>query len=73
MNSLMFLAELARETKSDILKSIPAIELMQMVFAAIYGVVKLRSLHHHIIGGRPVSNAVLTRDITLMFERMLRI
>jgi AcrR family transcriptional regulator len=73
MNSLMFLAELAQDTKSDILKSIPAIELMQMVFAAIYGIVKLRSLHRHVIGGRPVSNAALTRDITLMFERMLRI
>ena len=73
MDSLMFLAELARDTKSDILKSIPAIELMQMVFAAIYGIVKLRSLHRHVIGGRPVSNAALTRDITLMFERMLRI
>ena len=73
MNSLMLVAELARDTKSDILKSIPAIELMQMVFAAIYGIVKLRSLHRHVIGGRPVGKAALTRDITLMFERMLRI
>ena len=73
MDSLMFIAELARDTKSDILKSIPAIELVQMVFAAIYGIVKLRSLHRHVIGGRPVGKAALTRDITLMFERMLRI
>jgi AcrR family transcriptional regulator len=73
MESLMFVAELARDTRSDILKSIPAIELMQMVFAAIYGIVKLRSLHRHIIGGKPVSKAALTRDITLMFERTLHI
>jgi AcrR family transcriptional regulator len=73
MDSLMLVAELARDTKSDILSAIPAVELMQMVFAAIYGIVKLRSLHRHVIGGRPVSNAALTRDITLMFERMLRI
>ncbi len=73
MNSLTLVAELARDTKSDILRAIPAVELMQMVFAAIYGIVKLRSLHRHVIGARPVSNAALTRDITLMFERMLRI
>lgn len=73
MDSLMFIAELARDTKSDILKSIPAIELVQMVFAAIYGIVKLRSLHRHVIGGKPAGRAALTRDITLMFERMLRI
>ncbi len=73
MDSLMFIAELAKDTKSDILKSIPAIQLTQMVFAAIYGIAKLRSLHSHVLGGRPVSKAALTRDIVLMFERMLRI
>ncbi len=73
MDSLLFVANLARDTKSDILESIPAAELMQMVFAAVYGIVKLRSLHRHVIGGKPLSNAALTRDITLMFERMLRI
>jgi AcrR family transcriptional regulator len=73
MESLMLVADLARDTKSDILRSIPAVELMQMVFAAIYGIVKLRSLHRHVIRARPVSNAALTRDITRMFERMLRI
>lgn len=73
MDSMMLIAELAKNTKSDILKSIPAIQLMQMVFAAIYGIVKLKSLHGHIVGGRPVSKAALTRDIVLMFERMLRI
>jgi hypothetical protein len=73
MDSLLFVADLAKDTKSDILGSISAIELMQMVFAAIYGIVKLRSLHRHVIGGKPASNAALTRDITLMFERMLRI
>jgi AcrR family transcriptional regulator len=69
MESWLFLAELGPGTR----KSIPAIELMQMVFAAIYGIVKLRSLHRHIIGGKPVSKAALTRDITLMFERTLHI
>jgi AcrR family transcriptional regulator len=73
MDSLKFVAELAKDTKSDILNSIPAIELTQMVFAAIYGIVKLRSVHRHVAGGRPVSNAALTRDIVLMFERMLGI
>jgi AcrR family transcriptional regulator len=73
MESLMFIAELAKDTQSDLLKSISAIDLTQMVFAAIYGIIKLRSLHHHIVGGRPLSNAALTRHIVLMFERMLRI
>jgi AcrR family transcriptional regulator len=73
MDSLMFIAELANDTKSDILKSIPAIQLTQMLFAAIYGIVKLRTVACHVVGGRPVSNAALTRDIVFMFERMLRI
>jgi AcrR family transcriptional regulator len=73
MDSLMFIADVAKNTKSDILKSISAVELTQMVFAAIYGIVKLRSVHRHVVGGMPVSNAALTRDIVLMFERMLRI
>ena len=73
MESLMLVAELARDTRSDLLKSISAIDLTQMVFAAIYGIVKLRSLHHHILGGRPLGNAALTRRIVLIFERMLGI
>jgi AcrR family transcriptional regulator len=73
MDSLMFIAELTKNTKSDILKSIPAIQLTQMMFAAIYGIVKLRSVNRHVVAGRPVSKAALTRDIVLMFERMLRI
>ncbi len=73
MESLMSMAELAKDTQSDLLTSISAIELTQMVFAAIYGIIKLRSLHHHILGGRRVSNAALTRHIVLMFERMLGI
>jgi AcrR family transcriptional regulator len=72
MESLMFIAELAKETKSDILESISAVRLTQMIFAAIYGIVKMRSVDRHIVGGK-VSNAALTRDIVLMFERMLRI
>ena len=73
MDSLMFIAELAKDTKSDILNSISAIRLIQMIFAAIYGIVKLRSVHSHIVGGRAVTKATLTRNIVLMFERMLRI
>ena len=73
MESLMFIAQLATQTNSDILKSISAIRLTQMVFAAIYGIVTLRSVHCHVAGGRAVSKAALTRDIVLMFERMLRI
>jgi AcrR family transcriptional regulator len=71
--SLRFVSELARDTNSDILKSIPASQLTQMVFAAIYGIVKLKSIHHHGVRGARVSNAALTRDIVLMFERMLGI
>jgi AcrR family transcriptional regulator len=71
--SLRFVAELAKDTKSDILKSISAIQLMQMVFAAIYGIIKLKTIHHHVVGGAPVSKAALTRAIVLMFERMLGI
>jgi len=73
MDSLMFIAKLAEGTKSDILKSISAIQLTQMIFAAIYGIVKLKSVHRHVAGGKAVSNEVLTHDIVLMFERMLRI
>lgn len=73
MDSRLFIAELAKETKSDILKSIPAVQLTQIVFAAIYGIVKLRTVARHVIGGKPVSKATLTRDIIFMFERMLRI
>jgi AcrR family transcriptional regulator len=73
MDSRLFIDELAKDTKSGILKSIPATQLTQMVFAAIYGIVKLRSVTRHVIGGRPVSNARLTRDIIFMFERMLGI
>lgn len=72
MESSLFLAKLAKDTKSNILKSIPAVQLTQMVFAAIYGIVKLRSLQRHVIGGPPVSKAALKRDIVLMFEGMLR-
>jgi AcrR family transcriptional regulator len=73
MESLTFLANVARDTNSDILKSISAVRLTQMAFASIYGIVKLRSVHRHIVGANAVSGAAITRDITLMFERMLRI
>jgi AcrR family transcriptional regulator len=73
MDSLRFLAKVAQDTNSDILKSISAVRLIQMAFASIYGIVKLRSVHRHIVGARAVSKAAITRDITLMFERMLRI
>jgi len=72
-NSMMFLAQLATDTNSDILKSISAVRLIQMAFASIHGVVKMRSVHRHVVGARAVSKAAITRDITLMFERMLRI
>lgn len=72
MDSLMFLAKLATDTNSDILRSISAVRLIQIAFASIYGVVKLRSVHCHVVGARAVSKAAITRDITLMFERMLR-
>jgi AcrR family transcriptional regulator len=73
MDSLMFLAQLATDTNSDILKSITPVRLIQMAFASIYGVVKMRSVHRHVVGARAVSKAAIIRDITLMFERMLRI
>jgi AcrR family transcriptional regulator len=73
MDSLMFIAELAKNTKSDILKSISAVRLIQLIFASIYGIVKLKSIHRHIVGARAVSNSVIKHDIVLMFERMLRI
>lgn len=73
MDSLTYLANVAKETNSDILKSISAVRLIQIAFASIYGIVKLRSVHRHIVGARTVSKAAITRDITLMFERMLRI
>src|SRR6202044_1750768 len=44
MDSLMFLAQLATDTNSDILKSITPVRLIQMAFASIYGVVKMRSV-----------------------------
>jgi AcrR family transcriptional regulator len=72
MDSLMFLAKVAKDTNSGILKSISAVRLIQMAFASIYGIVKLRSVHRHVVGARAVSKAAITRDITLMFERMLR-
>ena len=72
MESALFIAKLAKDTQSDILRSIPAVQLTQMVFASIYGMVKLRSLHRHVIGGAPVSKAALTRDVVLMFESLLR-
>ena len=72
MESARFIAELAKDTRSDILRSIPAVQLTQMVFASIYGMIKLRSLHRHVIGGSAVSKAALTRDIVLMFESLLR-
>jgi AcrR family transcriptional regulator len=73
MESQKFIAELAESTKSDILKSISAVHLTRMVFAAIYGIVKLRSVHHPVARGTAASNTALTRDIVLMFERMLGI
>jgi hypothetical protein len=71
--SLMFLAALAKNTKSDILKSIPAVQLTQMIFPAVYGMVNLRSLDRRVIEGKRVSNADLTRDIVIMLERILRV
>jgi len=73
MDSLMFVADLAKETKSDILKSIPAVRFIQIVFASIYGIAKLGVVHRHVVGARAVSKAAITRDVILMFERMLRI
>jgi hypothetical protein len=73
MDSLLFIADLAKDTKSDILESIPAIRLTQMVFAAIYGIVKLKSVHRYVHFERPVSDTTLTRNIVLMVERMLSI
>ncbi len=73
LDSLMFIAELAKDTKSDIFESISAIQLTQMVFAAIYGIIKLRSVNRYVGGVKPVSDATLTRHIVLMVERMLRI
>jgi len=72
MDSLTFLAKVAEDTNSEILKSISSVRLIQMAFAAIYGIVKLRSVHRHVVGARAVSKAAITRDITLMFECMLR-
>jgi AcrR family transcriptional regulator len=71
--SMMSIAELAKNTKSDILKLIPAVQLTHMLFAAIYGMVKLRSLDRRVIEGKRVSNADLTRDIVIMCERILRV
>ena len=73
LDSLTYLAKVAQDTNSDILKSISAIRLIQIAFASIYGIVKLRAVHRHIVGARTVSKAAITRDITLMFERMLQI
>lgn len=72
MDSAVFMAKVAKDTGSDVLKSISAIQLIHMVFAAIYGIVKLRSLHRHVIGGPPISKAALTRDILRLFEGLLR-
>jgi AcrR family transcriptional regulator len=73
MDSIDFIAGLASDTNSDILKVIPAIRLVQLVFAAIYGIVKLRPIHGQVVGAKAISNAVIKRDIVLMFERMLHI
>ena len=73
MESQKFIADLAENTKSDILESISADQLMRMVFAGIYGMVKLRPVYHQVARGRVASNEALTRDIVLMFERMLGI
>jgi AcrR family transcriptional regulator len=72
VDSLTFISEMAKDTGSDILNSISPIRLMQMIFAAIYGIVKLKSVHCHVVGAKAVSKAALKRDIVLMFERMLR-
>jgi AcrR family transcriptional regulator len=73
MESQKFIAALVENTKSDILESIPAVQLMRMVFAGIYGMVKLRPVYHQFARGRISSNEALTHDIVLMFERMLGI
>ena len=73
MDSLMFVAELANETKSDILKSIPAVRFIQIVFASVYGIAKFSAVHRPVVGAQAVSKAAITRDVILMFERMLRI
>ncbi len=73
IDSLMLISELVKRTETDILESISPINLAQMVFAAIYGIIKLRSVHRYVGGVKPVSDAVLTRHIVLMVERMLGI
>jgi len=72
VDSVRFTAEMVKSTNSDILETIPAIRVAQMVFSAIYGIIKLRSVHRS-AGGRQVSDATLTRHIVLMVERMLKI
>jgi AcrR family transcriptional regulator len=71
LESQNFIAALVENTKSDILESIPSVQLMRMVFAGIYGMVKLRPIYLQVAPGRIASNEALTRDIVLMFERML--
>jgi AcrR family transcriptional regulator len=73
VESQKFIADLAEGTKSDILESISAVQLMRMVFAGIYGMVKLRPVYHQVAPGKIASNEALTRDVVLMFERMLGI
>jgi|HubBroStandDraft_5_1064220.scaffolds.fasta_scaffold247518_2 AcrR family transcriptional regulator len=73
LESQNFIAALVENTKSDILESIPSVQLMRMVFAGIYGMVKLRPIYLQVAPGRIASNEALTRDIVLMFERMLGI
>jgi AcrR family transcriptional regulator len=72
-DSLTYLAKVAQDTNSDILRSISHVRLIQIAFASIYGIVKFRSVHRHNVGAKTVSKAAITRDITLMFERMLSI
>jgi AcrR family transcriptional regulator len=72
MDSLIFIADLAKKTDSRILKSLSPVRFVQMASACIYGIVKLRAVHRHVVGARAVSKAAIKRDVLLMFEHMLR-
>jgi AcrR family transcriptional regulator len=71
MEAVKFAGDLIVATKSDIVKFIEPVRLVQLIFAALYGIAKFRSLHRPMVGKRAVSKAAFRRDSLALLERML--
>ncbi len=65
------ITKLIETTSADILTSIPADRLGDLIFAMIYGIVTLREMHEAVTSKERLTSAAITAEVMAMLDAML--